>query len=111
MARMVSMFLPLPEFRAAPLLTSHSEGAVPQIKSAKKRQRQTESRTRHNRIQRSELRTAIKKVRSASSQDEAAAALKRAEVVIDRATGKNLIHRNAANRQKSRLHKAVAGMA
>jgi small subunit ribosomal protein S20 len=92
------------------VLTSHQEGAVPQIKSAKKRQRQTESRTRHNRIQRSELRTAVKKVRQAASKDEAAAALKRAEVLIDRASGKNLIHHNAANRQKSRLHKAVAGM-
>ena len=83
---------------------------MPQIKSAKKRQRQTESRTRHNRVQRSELRTAVKKVRQAASKDEAAAALKQAEVLIDRASGKNLIHHNAANRQKSRLHKAVAGM-
>jgi small subunit ribosomal protein S20 len=84
---------------------------VPQIKSAKKRQRQTEARTKRNRVQRSEVRTAIKKVRKASSKDEAAAALKQAEVIIDRASSKNLIHRNAANRQKSRLSKAVAGMA
>ena len=92
------------------VLTSQQEGVVPQIKSAKKRQRQTEARTRHNRVQRSELRTAIKKVRQAASKDEAAVALKRAEVIIDRASSKNLIHNNAANRQKSRLHKAVAGM-
>jgi small subunit ribosomal protein S20 len=65
----------------------------------------------HNKVQRSELRTAIKKVRQAASKNEAATALKRAEVLIDRASGKHLIHQNAANRQKSRLHKAVAGMA
>ncbi len=84
---------------------------MPQIKSAKKRQRQTESRTRENKVHRSELRTAIKKVRQAATKDEAATALKQAEVLIDRAAGKNLIHRKAANRNKSRLHKAVAGMA
>ena len=84
---------------------------MPQIKSAKKRQRQTESRTRENKVHRSELRTAMKKVRQAATKDEAATALKLAEVLIDRAAGKNLIHRKAANRNKSRLHKAVAGMA
>ncbi len=84
---------------------------MPQIKSAKKRQRQTESRTRENKVHRSELRTAMKKVRQAATKDEAATALKQAEVLIDRAAGKNLIHRKAANRNKSRLHKAVAGMA
>lgn len=84
---------------------------MPQIKSAKKRQRQTESRTRRNKVHRSALRTAIKKVHQAATKDEAAAALKRAEVLIDRAAGKNLIHRKAASRNKSRLHKAVAGMA
>ncbi len=84
---------------------------MPQIKSAKKRQRQTESRTRENKVHRSELRTAIKKVRQAATKDEAATALKQAEVLIERAAGKNLIHRKAANRNKSRLHKVVAGMA
>lgn len=84
---------------------------MPQIKSAKKRQRQTEARTMHNKVQRSELRTAIKKVRQAATKDEAATALKQAEVLIDRAAGKNLIHQNAANRHKSRLHKAIAGLA
>lgn len=92
-------------------LLSQYEGVVPQIKSAKKRQRQTESRTLRNKEHRSQLRSAIKKVRGAATKDEAAAALKQAEVLIDRAAGKNLIHRNAANRQKSRLHKAVTNKA
>ena len=83
---------------------------MPQIKSAKKRQRQTEARTQRNRIQRSELRTAIRRVRQATSRDEAVKALGRAEVLIDRAVGKNLMHRNAADRHKSRLHQAAAAL-
>ncbi len=81
---------------------------MPQIKSAKKRFRQTTVRTARNREHRSALRTAIKQVRSATTRDEALKALNRAEVTIDRACGKKLIHRNTANRQKSRLHKVVA---
>ena len=83
---------------------------MPQIKSAKKRQRQTETRTQRNRVQRSGLRTAVKKVRQATTREEAITALRRAELLIDRAQGKNLIHRNAASRYKSRLHKVVAGL-
>ena len=81
---------------------------MPQIRSAKKRHRQTEIRTRRNRVQRSALRTAMKKVRKATTQDEAAQALKQAEVLLDRAAGKNLIHRNNANRHKSRLRRVLA---
>lgn len=81
---------------------------MPQIKSAKKRQRQTEARTQRNRVERSELRTAIKRVRQAATAGEAGEALKRAEVLIDRAVGKKIIHRNAGDRQKSRLHKVVS---
>jgi len=81
---------------------------VPQIKSAKKRLRQTTARTQRNRDHRSELRTAIKQVRTATTRDDALKALSTAEATIDRACGKKLIHPNNANRQKSRLHKVVA---
>ena len=56
---------------------------------------------------RSELRTAIKKVRTAGSPAEASEALAKAAAVIDRAGRKNLVHRNAAARTKSRLAKMV----
>jgi small subunit ribosomal protein S20 len=79
---------------------------VPRIKSAKKRMRQAAAATARNRTQRSQLRSAIKKVRSAA-QAEAAEAYAAAVTVIDRAGRKNLIHRNAAARQKSRLAKLV----
>jgi small subunit ribosomal protein S20 len=69
--------------------------------------RQAKSSTARNRTQRSQLRTAIKKVRSATA-GEAAAAYAEAVTLIDRAGRKNVIHRNAAARQKSRLAKVVA---
>ena len=81
---------------------------MPRIKSAKKRMRQTKSATARNRAQRSQLRTAIKKVRSAPTGAEAQQALAEAARLIDRAGRKNLIHRNTAARQKSRLAKAAA---
>jgi small subunit ribosomal protein S20 len=69
--------------------------------------RQSEAAMARNRTQRSQLRTAIKKVRAAAA-DQAASAYAEAVSIIDRAGRKNLIHRNAAARHKSRLAKAIA---
>lgn len=80
---------------------------MPRIKSAKKRMRQTRAHTSHNRTQRSQLRTAVKRVRSAATMADAQQAYAEAVGIIDRAGRKNLIHRNAAARQKSRLAKTV----
>ena len=79
---------------------------MPRIKSAKKRMRQAKVATARNRTQRSQLRTAVKKVRSTTGSDADAAFLE-AQTLIDRAGRKNLIHRNTAARQKSRLAKAI----
>ncbi len=81
---------------------------MPRIKSAKKRMRQTKTRTARNKATRSELRTAIKKVRSAATPADAAKAMKEAEQMIDRAGRKNIVHRNTAARTKSRLAKSLA---
>lgn len=78
---------------------------MPRIKSAKKRLRQTKVRTARNKAQRSTLRNAVKKVRTAATPDETLAAFKTAEALIDRAGRKNLVHRNTAARTKSRLAK------
>jgi small subunit ribosomal protein S20 len=83
---------------------SSAEVVVPRIKSAKKRMRQGKTHAVLNRTQRSKLRTAIKKVRSAPAT-EAQAAYDEAVQLIDRAGRKRLIHPNAAARQKSRLAK------
>jgi small subunit ribosomal protein S20 len=80
---------------------------VPRIKSAAKRMRQARVRASLNRTHRSQLRSALKKVRSAAGAD-AKAAYDEAVKLLDRAGKKNIIHKNAAARHKSRLAKLVA---
>jgi small subunit ribosomal protein S20 len=80
---------------------------VPRIKSASKRMRQGRTRSTLNRTHRSQLRTAVKKVRAATGA-EAKAAYEEAVKLLDRAGRKSIIHKNAAARQKSRLAKLVA---
>jgi small subunit ribosomal protein S20 len=80
---------------------------VPRIRSAAKRMRQARARATLNRTQRSQLRTALKRVRTASGP-EVEAAYAEAVKLLDRAGQKNIIHRNAAARQKSRLAKLVS---
>jgi small subunit ribosomal protein S20 len=81
---------------------------VPRIQSAKKALRKSKSAAERNRAQRSELRTALKKVRSATTKAEAEKALVTANSLLDRAGRKNLVHRRNAARMKSRLAAAVA---
>jgi small subunit ribosomal protein S20 len=83
---------------------------MPNTPSAKKALRQSEKRRLLNRSQRSALRTAVKKVRTtAEGTDTAAAqeAYRLATKKLDQAAAKNLIHKNAAARTKSRLSKLV----
>jgi small subunit ribosomal protein S20 len=76
---------------------------VPRIKSAKKAMRQARSRTVRNKAQRSELRTAVKRVRAAATAEAATKAYAVAAKLLDRAARKGLIHKNNAARHKSRL--------
>jgi small subunit ribosomal protein S20 len=80
---------------------------VPRIRSAAKRMRQARARATPNRTQRSQLRSSLKRVRTASGA-EAQAAYEEAVKLLDRAGQKNIIHKNAAARQKSRLAKLLA---
>ncbi len=84
---------------------------MPNIKSAKKRMRQSAKLRTRNREQRGALRTAIKQVRQAETADSAQEAYKRAERLLDRAAGKGLIKKNNAARNKRRLAKVVQGKA
>jgi small subunit ribosomal protein S20 len=68
--------------------------------------RQAKTHATLNRTQRSQLRSAIKKVRSAAGS-AAQGAYDDAVQLLDRAGRKRLIHPNAAARQKSRLAKLV----
>jgi len=84
------------------------------IKSAKKRARQSERARELNASQRSMLRTYIKKViKAIEAGDKAAAtaAFTTAQPVIDSAAGKGLIHANKAARHKSRLSAHIKAMA
>jgi small subunit ribosomal protein S20 len=81
-------------------------------KSAEKRNDQNIVRRERNRARLSELRTQIKKVRTAVSDgdvDTARALLPATLGLIDRTASKGTIHRNAADRRKSRLERLVNG--
>lgn len=83
---------------------------MPNTANAKKALRQSIKRRLHNRTQRSALRTAVKKVRAlaASGDHEGAeSAFRIASKRLDQSAAKNLIHRNAAARTKSRLSKLL----
>ena len=78
-------------------------------KSALKRWRQNERHRERNRPVRSAARTAVRNARAAIADggEDAAASLKDAASVLDRAAKHNVIHRNAAARHKSRLMRAM----
>ena len=84
---------------------------MPNLRSSKKRMRQSIAHRERNRQQRSQLRSALKEVREATTHDAALAAYRRAEKLLDRAAQKKLVEKNTAARNKSRLSKAVAAKA
>lgn len=79
---------------------------MPHHKSAEKRLRQTDKRTAVNRARMSRVRSFVKKVETAiSSGDKAAAetAFQVAQPELHRATTKGVMHRNTVARKLSRL--------
>lgn len=82
--------------------------------SALKRARQTEKRTARNRNNRSQLRSALRKMREslASGNREQAEQIYRETVsVLDKAIQKGVLHQNTASRYKSRLSVRVRAIA
>jgi len=78
------------------------------IKSAEKQHRQAVKATTRNRAGKSNLRSAIKKARTAIAGGEASNEVLRASFsAIDKAAKKGIIKDNAADRYKSRLTAAV----
>jgi len=87
---------------------------MPNHKSAEKRVRQNEKRRAVNRSNRSDLRTQIKKLRSAltaSDKNQSQELLTPTVSAIDKAVNKGILHRNTAARYKSRLSTHVAKLA
>ncbi len=82
------------------------------IKSAKKRARQTVKKHQKNLARKSALKTAIKKVLTAITTSEDGELTKKllrdAESKIARAKGKGVIHKNTAQRKISNLAKRFA---
>ena len=86
---------------------------VANIKSAKKRIRQTQVRTLRNKIRKTMVRSAVRRFEDALTRGDlttAATALQFCYGRLDRAAQKGAIHHNTASRRKSRLsarlHKA-----
>jgi small subunit ribosomal protein S20 len=81
---------------------------------AKKRARQAEATRKRNASQKSELRTAVKKVRKAIAAGDKAAATKvfqESQSTIDRIADKKIVHKNLASRTKARLAQAIKALA
>lgn len=83
---------------------------MPNIKSAIKRVKVAEKKTKRNNMIKSECKTAIKKYEVANSRGDkdAVELLSQAKSKIDSACSKGIISKNAASRKKSRLEKKLA---
>lgn len=79
-------------------------------KSALKRARQNIKRYGRNKLYKSALKTAVKKVIIAAHEgkkDDASKALSEAIPIIDKAVSKGIIHRNTGSRKISRLSRII----
>lgn len=86
---------------------------MPNIKSARKRVRQSAKRRMHNKHLRSRLRTHIKGVLTAieaGDREAATTAYQAAVPVIDSIADKGIIHKNKAARHKSRLNAHIRAL-
>ena len=86
---------------------------MPNITSAKKRARTSESQRMHNKHIRSSMRTKVKAVVSAieeGKKDLASTAYIAAVPALDASVSKGILHKNKAARQKSRLNSRIQAM-
>lgn len=87
---------------------------MPNIKSAKKRVKVTETKTLQNKMFRTQLKTAMKKYEAAVAAGniaEAQETYKAAVKKIDKAVAHGLIHKNTAAHKKSQFTKKLNAMA
>ncbi|MFP4014763.1 MAG: 30S ribosomal protein S20 [Chitinispirillaceae bacterium] len=76
-------------------------------KSVEKRVRTSKKANLKNRMNRSRMKTAVRKVVEAKDKESASTALKNAVSILDKSVKIGLIHQNKASNQKSRLNKFV----
>ena len=81
---------------------------MPNIKSAIKRVKVSEKKNLRNRMIKSATKTTVRKFETAAAAGTADAALLSAtQAALDKAVTKGVMHKNAANRKKSRLAKRL----
>ena len=79
---------------------------MPNIKSSAKRDQLAKARNAKNKAEKSALKTMIKKFDAAvaeGNKEEAASTYKVAVKAVNKAAGKNLIHKNNASHKKSKM--------
>ncbi len=79
-------------------------------KSALKRIRSNAAKRLRNRYQAKSTRTAIKNLRKTTDKNEAASMMPKVFSMIDKLAKKNVIHKNKASNQKSKLARLVNGL-
>ena len=87
---------------------------MPNIKSAKKRVKVTETKTLQNKMFKSAMKTSVKKYKAAVAEGNKELAEKtylEAVGMVDRAVSKGIIHKNNAARKKSQYTKLLNGLA
>lgn len=87
---------------------------MPNIKSQIKRDRKNKEQQAKNKAEKSAMKTAMKKFDAAvaaGDKEAAASTYKCAVSAVDRAAGKNLIHKNNAAHKKSAMDKKISEMA
>ena len=80
-------------------------------KSAKKRIRQSEVRNERNRYQLKTTRTFVKRLKEAKSHEEAVELYPKVSSMLDKLVKRNIIHKNKAANNKSKLAKFVNSLA
>jgi small subunit ribosomal protein S20 len=83
---------------------------MPNIKSAIKRTKIIAKKTAANKMQKSKIRTLLKKTGSAvaASAENAGDLARQAQTALDKAAAKGYLHKNNVARKKSKLAKALA---
>jgi small subunit ribosomal protein S20 len=80
------------------------------IKSAKKRIRNSETKRLRNRYQHKSTRTVLKKFQLSTLKDEALSLMSKAAEMVDKLAKNNIIHKNKAANIKSKMMKRLAAM-
>ena len=99
---------------AGDIIVGGGNRSMPNIKSQIKRDRKNKEQQVKNKAEKSAMKTAMKKFDAAvtaGDKEAAATTYKVAVSAVDRAAGKNLIHKNNAAHKKSAMDKKMNEMA